>query len=130
MDDREKRRQFQYAKSLSNDNFWSWMNHIHTKVYALAIEHMTDAMSCHQRISKSMIADVLRKAEEIREKWDGMETITVDDTVKKDFRTADEIILGLTPTEGAIYRLEKEAVIQIVGRDFFVVPIPKEEKAE
>lgn len=127
MNEREKKRQFQWVKSLSNETFWSWMNDIHTKVYALAMDHMKDAMSCHPRISKPMIADVLRKAEEIRERWDGLKTITVDDTVNQRFLTAEEMIHGLSPTEGMIYKLEKEAVFDIVGRKFLVVPISEEE---
>lgn len=126
MDEREKRRQFQKVKSFSTATFWNWMNDTHTRAYAKAIGHMREAMSCNQRISKSMIDEVLTKAEEIREKWDGMTVITVDDTEAVQFKTATEMIHNLTPTEAVIFNLEEESVITIKDRKFVVRPYVEE----
>jgi hypothetical protein len=66
------------------------MNILHNRAYALAVKHMTEAMSCHPRISAKMIEEVKAKAVEIRENWDGMKTITIDATEGIDYGTQDE----------------------------------------
>ncbi len=43
MDDRQKKRVFQWVKSLSNDRFWAWMNWVHSRAYAAAVQHYTEA---------------------------------------------------------------------------------------
>jgi len=43
MDDRQKRRTFQWVKSLSNEKFWTWMNWLHSQAYAKAVQHYTEA---------------------------------------------------------------------------------------
>lgn len=123
MEDRNFVRLFQKMKSMSNKRFWQEMNNIHTRAYAKAITHMKEAMECHPRISRPMVEQVLLKAEEIREQWDGLQTVTINDTEDEQFRTAAEIIHNLTPTEGFIYNLKEEAVIDIAGRQFKVQPI-------
>ncbi|MEK3784726.1 hypothetical protein [Paenibacillus sp. FSL R5-0810] len=123
MDENQKRRVFQKVKSMSAKTFWQWMNDIHTRAYAKGITHMREAMECHPRISKPMVEQVLLKAEEIREQWDGLQTVTINDTEDEQFRTAAEIIHNLTPTEGFIYNLKEEAVIDIAGRQFKVQPV-------
>lgn len=64
---------------------------MHSKAYALAVKHMQEAMSIHPRISQKMIDEVMEKAKEIREQWDGIETVTIDDTESVDF---DKIMGG------------------------------------
>ncbi|PAD73951.1 hypothetical protein [Paenibacillus campinasensis] len=124
--DRNLIRKFQKMKSMSNERFWQEMNDIHTRAYAMGIKHMREAMECHPRISKPMVQQVLIKADEIREKWDGLRMVTVDDTESEQFRTAAEIIHNLTPTEGYIFNLKEEAVISIAGRQFKVQPVQEE----
>lgn len=90
LDERQRRRIFQNVKGMTNEGFWMWMNQLHTNAYELAEKHMTEAMQCHPRISKRTIEEVKAKAVDIRENWDGLKTITVDDTVEYDnplFRT-------------------------------------------
>lgn len=120
MDDDQKRRVFQKAKSLTTDKFWSWMNQLHTRAYALAIEHMTYAMSCHPRISKPMINQVMEKADEIREQWDGLKAVTVDDTEGIEFKTTDEMTKGFSPIEAAIYKMEEPGIVKIADRKFVI----------
>lgn len=127
MDENEKRRAFQKVKSMSVKTFWQWMNDIHTRVYAKGVNHMKEAMECHPRISKPMVEQVLVKAEEIREQWDGLRTVTIDDTEEEQFKTATEIIHNLTATEAYIFNLQQEAVISIAGRHFKVQPVQKED---
>jgi len=127
MDDNQKRRLFQKVKTFSAKTFWQWMNEIHTRAYAKGMNHMKEAIECHPRISKPMVEQVLLKAEEIREKWDGLQTVTIDDTEAAQFKTAAEMIHNLTATEASIYKLQEKAVINIAGRNFFVEPVQEED---
>jgi hypothetical protein len=72
------RRIFQRLKSLSNEQFWSAMNVLHTKAYAAAQRHYSEAMQIV--LTPKQRAAVEAKAEEIRVLWDGMETLTTDAT--------------------------------------------------
>jgi hypothetical protein len=93
MDDRQKRRIFQWVKSLSTERFWSWMNWLHSRAYAAAVRHYTEAAEIvlPPRLQKQLHA----KAAEIRELWDGMKTITLDETEAEDF----DKVLGRRETE-------------------------------
>jgi len=83
LDDRQKRRAFQRIKAMTNDQFWQWMNWLHSQAYAKAVEHYTDAAEIvlPPRLQKQLHA----KATEIRELWEGMATITLDDTTGQEF---------------------------------------------
>lgn len=124
--DRKFIRMFQKMKGMSNMQFWHAMNNLHTKAYAMGMNHMKEAMGCHPRISKPMIEQVYKKAEEIREQWDGLKLITVEDTEDVEFKTATELIHNLTATEAYIFNLKEEAVIYIAGRNFKVQPVQEE----
>ena len=78
MDDRQKRRIFQWVKSLSTERFWSWMNWVHSRAYAAAVRHYTEATEIvlPPRLQKKLHA----KAEEIRELWDGVFEVSTDIT--------------------------------------------------
>lgn len=78
MDEQERRRIFQRVKSMSNIKFWKWMNFVHSRAYAKAQQHFEEAMSIV--LQPKQAASVVAKAKEIREKWDGMATITMDET--------------------------------------------------
>jgi hypothetical protein len=78
MDERERRRAFQKVKSMSNDKFWNWMNFIHSRAYGKAAQHYEEAMGIV--LQPKQAAAVKAKATEIREQWDGMATITMDET--------------------------------------------------
>lgn len=83
MNEIQKRKAFQKIKSMTNDQFWQWMNWLHSQAYAKAVEHYTDAAEIvlPPRLQKQLHA----KATEIRELWDGMATITLDDTTGQEF---------------------------------------------
>lgn len=130
MDEREKKRQFQWVKTLSTEKFWSWMNQLHTRAYAKAVDHMREAMSCHPRISKRMVNEVLLKAEQIRTEWDGMRMVSVEATEGVEFKTATELIEGLNPTEAAVYQIEAEHMLWVKGRAFVVRPATQAEIEE
>lgn len=75
---REQRRNVQKTmKSMKNKDFWAEMNIIHTKAYNLAESHYSEAMDIV--LQPKQKAAVIAKANEIRELWDGLNTITVDD---------------------------------------------------
>ena len=123
MDSRERSRLFQRVKSLTADNFINYLNGIQTQAYGLGITHMEQAMSCHQRISRPMIQQVLKKAEQIRIEWDGIEEVTVESAAIGQYRTPEEMMLNMSPTEAAIYKLESESYIEIGGKTFYVKPV-------
>ncbi|MNC64978.1 hypothetical protein D3C75_1152200 [compost metagenome] len=78
MNEQQRRRRFQKVKSLSNEKFWSWMNFVHSRAYAKAQQHYEEAMGII--LQPKQAAAVTAKAQEIRETWDGMATITMDET--------------------------------------------------
>ena len=89
MDDRQKRRIFQRVKAMTNDQFWAWMNWLHSQAYAKAVEHYTDAAEIvlPPRYQKALH----EKATEIRETWDGMKTISMEETEAVEF---DKVMRG------------------------------------
>lgn len=82
-DDRKFRRFFQRLKSCSNERAKDAMNKLHTRAYAKAQEHYGQAMDI--LLSPKQKAAVEAKAAEIRELWDGMHTITIDETEGAEF---------------------------------------------
>lgn len=80
----EKRRFFQRIKSTTNEKFWSIMNVFHTRAYAAAERHYGEAMDIV--LTPKQKAAVIAKAIEIRELWDGMATVTTDDTELEIFK--------------------------------------------
>jgi len=79
----EKKRMFQKVKSMTNEKFWNFQNWLHSQAYAKAVQHYTEAAEIvlPPRLQKQLHA----KATEIRELWDGMATITLDDTTGQEF---------------------------------------------
>jgi hypothetical protein len=74
----EKRRTFQKLKQMTHEKFWSAMNVLHTRAYAAAERHYGEAMDIV--LTPKQKAAVVAKAIEIRELWDGMATLTTDET--------------------------------------------------
>jgi hypothetical protein len=54
------------------------MNFVHSRAYAKAEQHYQEAMDIV--LQPKQKAAVVAKATEIRESWDGMATITLDET--------------------------------------------------
>lgn len=80
MDEITRRKVFQRIKGMSKDKFWNWMNVVHSQAYFLGQKHICEAMECSPGITKKQIEAVMKKSEEIREKWDGLKSITIDET--------------------------------------------------
>ena len=80
MDEITRRKTFQRIKTMQNDKFWDWMNGIHSQAYFLGQKHMREAMECIPGISKKQIDAAMKKSDEIREDWDGIKTVTIDET--------------------------------------------------
>lgn len=78
MDEQTRRRAFQKVKTYSNKKFWDWMNVMHSRAYAKAEQHYQESMDIV--LQPKQKAAVVAKATEIREQWDGMTTITMDET--------------------------------------------------
>ncbi|RED34693.1 hypothetical protein [Paenibacillus sp. VMFN-D1] len=78
MTEEQRRRAFQKVKTYSNNKFWSWMNFIHSRAYAKAEQHYLEAMDIVLQPKQKKA--VMAKAKEIREQWDGMVTVTLEDT--------------------------------------------------
>ncbi|MEC0169884.1 hypothetical protein [Paenibacillus graminis] len=84
MDEQQRRKVFQWVKSLTNAKFWSWMNFVHSRAYAKAQQHYEEAMSIV--LQPKQAAAVTSKAKEIRESWDGMAEITMEETEGTEFK--------------------------------------------
>ncbi|MNB95741.1 hypothetical protein D3C75_429280 [compost metagenome] len=78
MNEMEKRRAFQRVKSMTNESFWKWMNAMHSQAYYKAEQHYQEAMAIE--LQPKQANAVIAKAQEIRETWDGMATVTIDET--------------------------------------------------
>lgn len=78
MTEEQRRRAFQKVKNYSNNKFWSWMNFIHSRAYAKTEQHYLEAMDIILQPKQKKA--VMAKAKEIREQWDGMATVTLEDT--------------------------------------------------
>ena len=89
MDERQKRRIFQWVKTLSNEKFWNWMNWVHSRAYAAAVQHYTEAAEIvlPPRLQKQLH----EKAKEIRVTWDGMRRIDTEETEAVEF---DRVMRG------------------------------------
>jgi hypothetical protein len=76
---REFRRFFQQVKQMSLAKFQEAMNVLHTRAYAAAERHYQEAMfiCLTPKQRKAVEAKVI----EIREQWDGMQTVTTDKTL-------------------------------------------------
>lgn len=83
MNEIDKRKAFQRVKSMSNEQFWDWMNWMHSRAYAAAVKHYTESaeMVLPPRLQKQLHD----KATEIRESWDGMKTVSMDKTEHMEF---------------------------------------------
>lgn len=79
----EKRKTFQRLKALSNESFWRSMNVLHNGAYMAAMRHYGEAMDII--LTPKQKAAVEAKAAEIRELWDGMATISIDQTDLRSF---------------------------------------------
>jgi hypothetical protein len=90
MNDIQKRRFFQKVKSLSEDQFWAMMNAVHSQAYYLGLDHARTAMETHNRCYPKMIKEIFEKVEEIRETWDGLPTVSVEESILKVFGQALE----------------------------------------
>lgn len=88
MNREQKRRIYEKFKKLNPQQFWSQMNVLHSRAYAMAQRHYGEAMDIC--LTPKQKAAVAAKAEEIRELWDGLRTVTTDDTEAEFFKTEDD----------------------------------------
>lgn len=78
MNDVQRRKFRQQMQSCTDQQFWDRMNAVHFGAYQTGMKHLLEAMSCHPRISKRMIAEIEAKARQIREEWDGMREVELE----------------------------------------------------
>ena len=128
MDEHEKKRKFQWVKTLTNKHFWEWMDDMHSAAYGLAQKHYFEAMSVV--LPPRYRNAVLVQADKIREQWDNITSVTVDDTGNIEFKTSTELIHGLTATEAAIYNVQEPSLIWRAGRAIVVRQATAEEIEE
>lgn len=74
----EKRAFYSRMKKVGYREFWEMMNQFHTRAYRLAEQHYGEAMDIV--LTQKKKAEVVAKAQEIRELWDGIHEVTVDVT--------------------------------------------------
>jgi hypothetical protein len=67
------RRDWQKLKGLNQANFWRQWNEAHSQAYYLAEKHYREALFIY--LPKSMQDKIIAKATEIRELWEGIDTI-------------------------------------------------------
>lgn len=122
MDERAWNRLFREIRSLTTEQFKQEMNVMHARAHSISTEQMVTALSCHPKVYKPMIKEILDKFNEIRGEWDGIaEKVTA--TIPYQYRTTDEIINGLNPTESEILAIETEQEITIKGKRYLIKPL-------
>lgn len=84
MNREQKRKKHKQLKNLSTKEFWEAQNVLHTKAYAAAQRHYHEAMDVV--LTKKQKDAVIEQATKIRELWDGMLTVTTDETVAEIFK--------------------------------------------
>lgn len=120
--DRAIHKEFQEIKWMTLERFVERVNYYISAGYATAEEHYHSAMSCHKRIYKPMIADVVRKVEEFREVMDGVHIVKkLQDA--PELRTAEQIINNMTVTEHQLYTAQSGDIITIMDRKFRIEPL-------
>lgn len=82
MDEIQRRKAFQKIKTMTHEQFWTWMNGIHSQAYFMGQEHIVEAMRQHPRIYRPMIAKVQGTAKDIRESQ-GLKEINIEDTMER-----------------------------------------------
>lgn len=82
-DERAFKRFFQQIKSMSFKNFVKEMNVMHTRAYALSQRHHQEAMFIC--LTPKQREAVEAKVIQIREEWDGIITVTTEDTKTEEF---------------------------------------------
>lgn len=82
MDEIQRRKAFQKIKTMTHEQFWTWMNGIHSQAYFMGQEHIVEAMRQHPRIYRPMVAKVRETAKDIRESQ-GLKEINVEDTMER-----------------------------------------------
>lgn len=87
MNREQKRKKHKQLKNLSTKEFWQAQNVLHTKAYAAAQRHYHEAMDVV--LTPKQKAAVVAQAKKIRELWDGMLTVTTDETVAEIFNEGD-----------------------------------------
>jgi len=65
------------------------MNVLHTRAYAAAMRHYGEAMDIV--LTPKQKQAVIAKADEIRVLWDGMRTVTTDETAAEFFQPEEEL---------------------------------------
>jgi len=73
---RKKVKIFQSIKNMTNDQFWTEMDRIHSLAYDLAVKHYTEAGQIV--LTPKQQNSLHAKAVEIREVWDGISKIKVE----------------------------------------------------
>ncbi|TVX93025.1 hypothetical protein [Paenibacillus agilis] len=118
-------REFQDIKWMTLEQFIDRANFYISCGYGTAMTHFIDAISCHPRISKPMLGQVLHKVDEIRELWDG---VTLGRKIQEapEPKLAEQYLNELTFIEAQLYGAKSGDVIQILGKRFRVEPLDEE----
>src|SRR5690606_16670134 len=110
-DERAFKRFFQQIKSMSFKNFVKEMNVMHTRAYAVAQRHYREAMFiCLTPKQRDAVEE---KVVEIRELWDGMETVKTENT-KAELLLENEVIEELRELKRINAELQEE-IIRLKG---------------
>jgi hypothetical protein len=78
MNEIDRRKAFQRVKGMTNEQFWNWMNLVHSQAYFKAVQHYEEAAAIV--LPPRQQKQLKEKAAQIREQWDGMATIDMDET--------------------------------------------------
>lgn len=73
------------VRRMGTENFFLWMNEQLTKSYQLAEQHYREAISIEpKRPAGDFLQRVEARAAKIREEWDGIRSVEVEDYVEND----------------------------------------------
>jgi hypothetical protein len=82
-----KKKIFQKVKGMTYSKFWEWVNHGHTGAYRFAQKHYREAMEIElQPKQRKAVED---KVIQIREQWDNIDEVDIEDTGVLDMMKAE-----------------------------------------
>jgi len=94
----EKRAFYQRVRKLGYRDFWQAMDELHTRAYRLAEKHYQEAMDIVLTPKKK--AEVVAKAQEIRELWDGVFEVSTDVTGNDEHLVDESAAYGVDCRDG------------------------------
>lgn len=113
MNRKQRRDELRRIQKLPPDQFQEMLNLFHTRAYAAAQDHYHTALEA--TLQPRFVLAVKEKAKEIRELWDGVETVTTSATTAAFYNTLTEGDEGLGEYVKAGYNVPEARALRSIA---------------